>query len=150
MSENITIIVEGVEYSVLSIVGKVKDASWNYRESKYIKLEMSAAEVAEIFKDDISWSIVERGERSAVAVDEEGNIIYDEDGNIVMETTEAYRNEYDNSEYCVLGDIVVRSDGTCTVAMGKPTDAEKMQVQLANAITEEELAAAYNEGVNSL
>lgn len=147
---NITIVVEGVEYTPLYISGKTKDVNWNDRESKYIKLKMSAAEVVKVFKDGVNWSIVEKGERSVVAVDEEGNIVYDEAGNIVMETTEEYRNEYDNSEYCVLGDIVVRSDGTCTVAMGKPTDAEKMQVQLANAITEEELAAAYNEGVNSL
>lgn len=150
MNVNIAIIVEGVEYSVLSVVGRVKDSSWNDRDSKYIKLVMSAAEAAEVFKDGINWSIVERGERSVVAVDEDGDIVYDEAGNIVMETTEEYRNEYDNSEYCILGDIVVHPDGTCTVAMGKPTETEKMQEQLANTVTGEELAAAYNEGVNSL
>ena len=126
MNTNITILVEGVEYSVLSVIGKIKDGGWNDRESKYIKLEMGAAEAAEVFKDGISWSIVERGERSVVAVDEEGNIVYDEAGNITMKTTEEYRNEYDNSEYCVLGDIVIHPDGTCTVAMGKETAEEKL------------------------
>ena len=126
MNTNITIIVEGVEYAVLSVMGRIKDGSWNDRESKYIKLEMGAAEVAEIFKDGIGWSIVERGERSAVKVDDEGNIVYDEEGNIVLEKTEEYRNEYDNSEYCVLGDIVIHPDGTCTVAMGKETAEEKL------------------------
>lgn len=109
-----------------TISGKMVDHEWGNRESKYIKLEMGAAEVAEIFKDGISWSIVEKGEKSVVAVDEEGNIVYDDEGNIVMKTTEEYRNEYDNSEFCVLGDIVIHPDGTCTVAMGKETAEEKL------------------------
>lgn len=123
---DITIVVEGVEYNPLYISGKIKDGNWGDRESKYIMLEMSAAEVAEVFRDGVSWSIVESGEKSVVAVDGNGDIIYDEDGNIVMEVTEKYRNEYDNSEYCVLGDIVIHPDGTCTVAMGKETKEEKL------------------------
>jgi hypothetical protein len=83
-------------------------------------------------------------------LDEEGGLVFDEHGNIVMETMETSRQTYDNSEYCILGDIVIHPGGTCTVAMGKPTETEKMQEQLANTVTGEELAAAYNEGVNSL
>ena len=134
MNTNITIIVEGVEYAVLSVMGRIKDGSWNDRESKYIRLEIGAAEAAEIFKDGISWSIVERGERFAVKVDDEGNIVYDDAGNIVLEKTEEYRNEYDNSEYCVLGDIVIHPDGTCTVAMGKETAEEKLIMMMYGGV----------------
>ena len=49
MDVNFFIAIDGAEYPTLSITGRVKDASWNDRESKYVKLEMGAAEVAEIF-----------------------------------------------------------------------------------------------------
>jgi len=150
MNVNFFVAIGGVEYPTISVTGRVKDAGWNDRESKYIKLEMSAAKVAEVFKDGIVWAIVEYGSRAVVGINEDGTVQYDENGDLVMVETENYRNEYDNSEYCVLGDIAIHPDGTCTVAMGKPTEAELLQTQLANAVTEEELSAAYNEGVNSL
>lgn len=131
------------------VYGKTVDREWDNRESKRVKLKMEVAEVMGLFSDGLAWSIVEEGIVDVFVTDENGDTVYDENGNASTKE-ETFRNEYDNSEYCVLGDIVVHSDGTCTVAMGKPTETEKMQAQLANAITEEELAAAYNEGVNSL
>ena len=126
MDVNFFVAVNGVEYPVLSIIGKVKDTGWNDRESKYIKLKMSAAKVAEVFKDGIAWDIVEYGSKAVVDTNEDGTVKYDENGDLVMVETENYRNEYDNSEYCVLGDIVIHPDGTCTVAMGKETTEEML------------------------
>ena len=42
--------------------------------------------------------------------------------------------EYDNSDYCILGDITVHRDGTITVKMGKPT-AEELNQILMEAMT---------------
>ena len=40
------------------------------------------------------------------------------------ETYEMQQTEFDNSEFCIRGDLTVHTDGTCTVKMGKPTDLE--------------------------
>lgn len=124
------------------VTGRVANREWDNRESKHIKLEMGFADAKKLFKNGVAWSIVEKVFARGMSIDDEGDTTQGE--------LEEKQIEYDNSEYCVLGDIVVHSDGTCTVAMGKPTETEKMQAQLANVITEEELTAAYNEGVNSL
>jgi hypothetical protein len=126
MNVRFFVAIGGVEYPVLSVKGKIKDAGWNDRESKYIDLQMSAAEVSDIFKDGIDWSIVECGSKAVVDTNEDGTVKYDENGGLAMVETDNYRKEYDNSDFCVLGDIVIHPDGTCTVAMGKETAEEKL------------------------
>jgi len=126
METNITINVDGVDYSAISINGRISDSNWNHRESKYIKLKMEAMDAVNIFRDGISWSIIEKVEAERVLLDENGNIVYDENGGVVLEHIEDVRREYDNSDFCVLGDIVIHPDGTCTVAMGKETAEEKL------------------------
>ena len=84
------------------IQGYTKDRDWNDRESKAITLEMSYADAMALFVDDLDWAIVY----------EEG------------ETTEVY----DNSEYSVAGSVTDNRNGTVTVKMGKPTDAEILAV----------------------
>ena len=91
-----------------AISGKFKDADWDGRESKTIKLAMTPAEAAEIFVDDASWTIIED--------------IYDEDVNQVV------RHEYDNSDFCVAGDIINHRDGTISVKMGKLTSDEMLEI----------------------
>ena len=73
---------------------------------------MSHDEAANIFKNDTPWSIVE--EKTAQTFNQDGT-------NTAEETI---RNEYDNSEYCVSGDITDHRDGTITVKMGKYTEIE--------------------------
>lgn len=84
------------------IRGYIKDKDWNDRESKAITLEMSYEDAMELFVDDLDWSIVY----------EEG------------ETTEVY----DNSEFSVAGPVTDHRNGTVTVKMGKPTDAELLAI----------------------
>lgn len=107
------------------INGRVADRDWDNRASKYIKLKMGVAEAMELFKDGVEWAIVEAGTTLAASVDDEGNVVFDNEGELIYEETE-FRHEYDNREYCVLGDIVIHPDGTCTVAMGKETTEEKL------------------------
>lgn len=99
-----------------SIVGKMTDRDWDNRESKAITLEMTYAEVAQLFVDGLSWSIVQR---DTVPV-------YDESGNPTSETTEQVQ-EWDNSDYNVAGSITDNRNGTCTCKMGKKTQLETEQ-----------------------
>lgn len=94
------------------VSGRMVDRDWDGRESKLITLTMTHDEAVNIFKNDTPWSIVE--EITAEAFDQNGNSIGEE-------TTQ---NEYDNSEYCVAGDITDHRDGTITAKMGKYTEIE--------------------------
>lgn len=116
-----------------TVDGTFVDREWGNRESKTITLEMSHDEAASLFINDLIWSII-------MDVEQE-----QEDGSIVT-----VQEEYNNSDYSVAGSITDNRDGTISVKMGKPTELERLQVQLANAVTEEELNNAYVEGVNSL
>lgn len=87
----------GGEQFVATISGNTFDKAWDGRESKTITLEMTYAKAAELFVDGAEWSIK------------------DTDG-----------TEYDNSDYCIAGDITDHRDGTISVKMGKPTDLEDL------------------------
>ena len=102
-----------------TIKGRVFDHDWEGRESKAITLEGAFAAVNALFPDGAQWSIVSEDE--VPVVDEMGNPILNEKGEPTY-TTE--QTEFDNSEFCIRGDITVHVDGTCTVEMGKPTDLE--------------------------
>ena len=104
----------GQEYPA-TISGLMHDASWGSRSSKTINLDMSYNDAAELFTDGVSWSIISE---------------WDEDG-------ETVREEYDNSDYSVAGDIVAHRDGTVSVKMGKQTDLEESQALLGILLGEE-------------
>ena len=124
--------INGTIYPAI-IDGKITDFDWDNRESKTIHLEMSYADAINLFVNGLIWSII-------MDVEQE-----QEDGSIVT-----VQEEYNNSDYSVAGSITDNRDGTISVKMGKPTELERLQAQLANAVTEEELNNAYVEGVNSL
>ena len=115
---NTYIKVGDTRYPVL-IDGILQNRSWDSRESKSITLTMTYAEAAAIFKDGIAWSIVQEYEAP----------VMDESGNPTGEN-QTVTNEYDNSDFNVLGDVVVHRGGTCTVNMGKPTDMESLLNQI--------------------
>ena len=105
----------GQEYAA-GITGTDMDTRWNYRKSKTIRLEMPYETAAALFQDNVPWSIIERYETP----------VLDENGEDTGEvTTQDYA--YDNSEYCVAGDITDHRDGTVSVKMGKKTQLEKEQ-----------------------
>lgn len=107
------------------VTGKVYDREWDGRESKAITMEGEYATIAELFHDGMAWSIVETN--NVPVFDDEGNAVMNESGQqIFQEVTE----EYENSDFSVLGDITVHQNGTCTVKMGKETDTEMLLVLL--------------------
>ena len=87
----------GDELYPATVEGKV-NRNWDGRMTKAITLEMDWAKAHELFVDGVEWFIIQRNEI----------------------------NEYkwDNSEYCLAGDITDHRDGTITAVMGKLTDLE--------------------------
>lgn len=102
------------------INGNPKDRTWGDRDIKTITLTMTTTEVAALLPDNTPWSIVLRE-----TVDK-----LDNDGNPTGETEEVV-NEWDNSEYSLSGAITDHRDGTVSIKMGKPTEAEMLRAQLA-------------------
>ena len=99
-----------------TISGRVADKDWDNRASKSITLEMDYATAAATFVDGVKWSIVQE---TPIQVQNE-----DENGNVTVETTMEVE-EFDNSDYCLAGDITDHRDGRITVKMGKLTDLEE-------------------------
>ena len=113
--------VGGADY-LANINGKITDNTWNGRMSKAITLAATYAQAAGLFYDKVQWSIVETDD----------------------EEPQVEPVVYDNSDYSMLGDITVHTNGTVTVKMGKPTEQE----ELANTLIVAE--DALTEGVESI
>ena len=96
-----------------TISGRVSDSGWDNRESKSIKIEMDYETASDLFVDGLVWSIIQQEEVPT----------YDE--NDVQTGTEMQETEFDNSEYCLAGDLTDHRDGTITAKMGKLTDLEE-------------------------
>lgn len=106
--------------------GKMKDVEWDNRQSKTITLELSYDIVTSLFHDDVHWSIYRSWTEKQPKIDPEtGEVIIDpETGEPVMEDV-TKEEEFDNSDYSMLGDIIVHNDGKVSVKMGKTTDLEE-------------------------
>lgn len=111
--------VNNTEYPA-AISGANNDRTWDGRDTKTIRLTMSHDEAAALLPDNTPWSIIMR----------ETQDVLDEQGQPTGETKEVV-NEYDNSEYSLAGDITDHRDGTVSIKMGKPTEAETLRAQLA-------------------
>ena len=96
-----------------TISGKVADKDWDNRASKSITLEMDYATASALFVDGVTWTIIT--EQEVPTYDENGEQI----GSEVQET------EFDNSDYCIAGDITDHRDGRITVKMGALTEVEQ-------------------------
>lgn len=104
--------VNNTEYPA-AVNGVNNDRTWDGRDTKTITLTMTTTEVAALLPDNTPWSIVMRETVNKL----------DNDGNPTGETEEVV-NEWDNSEYSLSGAITDHRDGTVSIKMGKPTEAE--------------------------
>lgn len=104
--------VNNTEYPA-AVSGANNDRTWDGRDTKTIYLTMSHDAVAALLPDNTPWSIVQRDTVPK----------YDEQGQPTGETKEVV-NECDNSEYSLSGAITDHRDGTVSIKMGKPTEAE--------------------------
>ena len=96
-----------------TVSGRVSDTEWDKRESKSITLEMDYETAIGLFVDGLAWSIVQQNEVP----------VFDEEGN--QTGTEMQETEFDNSDYCLAGDITDHRDGRITVKMGSLTPLEE-------------------------
>ena len=119
-----------------TINGSLQDRAWDNRDSKTIKLEMTHAEAAATFVDGLAWSIVHQFEVPVYQKDENDEYVLDENGNPIQTGTEMQETEYDNSDYCVAGDITDHRDGTLSIKMGKPTQIEQLEEENAALLFE--------------
>ena len=125
--------VNGQEYPA-KFISKYQDLNWDKRETQTIYLTMSHDAAAALLPDNTPWSIVQRD-----MVD-----VLDEQGQPTGETKEVV-NEYDNSAYSLAGEITDHRDGTVSIKMGKPTEAESAVgavVALTGEVVTMERAAA--------
>lgn len=81
------------------ITGRLRDGDFDGRDSKSITMAADYATAAALFQDGAPWAIVVGGA--------------------------AGETVYDNTDFCVVGDITVHRDGTVTVKMGRLTALEK-------------------------
>lgn len=107
------------------IGGNMSDEDWDGRAIKYIHTKMSYNEAIALFYDEVKWSIVIDVEREIETINEETEEITKE---ILME-----QEVYDNSEYCIRGDIIVHKDKTVTIKMGSRTADEILAIILGEA-----------------
>ena len=96
------------------IYGTMRDTNWNNRESKSIKIEMNYNDAISLFVDNIKWSIIYQAS-SYIDPETEEEIIPEPE-------------EYDNSEYCLAGDITDHRNGYITVKMGKLTSDDMLKI----------------------
>lgn len=104
--------VAGQEYPATCIYN-YKDRNWDMRESVAVHLTMPYAQAAALLPSSTPWSNVFRE-----TVDK-----LDNDGNSTGQTEEAVTEE-DMSAYSLAGEITDYRDGTVSIKMGKPTEAE--------------------------
>ena len=103
-----------------SITGRLHDDEWNNRESKALTIEMSYEDAMNIFVNDVEWKIVQDNNALVDKVNEETGEIFQE--------WETVQESYDNSEYCIAGDVIDHRNGKITIKMGKPTAEELLNM----------------------
>lgn len=111
--------VAGQEYPA-TLIYNYKDRNWDMRETQTLYLTMTHDEGAALLPDNTTWSVVFRETKDKL----------DNDGSPTGQTEEVVTEE-DMSSYSLAGEITDYRDGTVSVKMGKPTEAETLRAQLA-------------------
>lgn len=104
--------VNGQEYPAKCIYN-YKDRNWDMRETQTVRLTMPYAQAAALLTSGVKWSNVFREQKD----------VLDENGELAGQTEEVVTEE-DMSAYSLAGEITDYRDGTVSVKMGKPTEAE--------------------------
>ena len=107
------------------INGRMSDTDWDNRASKAITLEMTHAQASALFVDGAAWSIITEQDVPVYETNENGEPVLDELGNPEVKEYETQETEFDNSDYCLAGDITDHRDGRITVKMGALTEVEQ-------------------------
>lgn len=104
--------VNGQEYPA-KFISKYQDLNWDMRETQTVHLTMPYAQAAALLTTGTPWFNVTRETRD----------VLDENGMLTGQTEEVVTEE-DMSAYSLAGEITDYRDGTVSIKMGKPTEAE--------------------------
>ncbi len=126
-----------INNSIYSIIDFQEQFNHNWkRDCIYITLESDYETLQNLFTDGINWELLKTYDENKLF----SNLIKDVE---------------DLSEYCKAGKITDNRDGTFTVEMGKETEIEILEKELATKptesnsyISEAEANEAYMKGVN--
>jgi hypothetical protein len=122
----LSILINTTEYPILSCDGVLKNNQWDRRDTKAVRLAMTHDQAVSLFVDGLAWSIKQVD--TYPVLDDKGQ---------PTDETKTETQTFDNSDYSVAGSITDNRDGTVTCMMGKPTEAETLRAEKADA----ELAA---------
>lgn len=104
--------VNGQEYPA-TCAYNYKDRNWDMRETQTVHLTMPYEQAVALLTTSTPWFNVTREQRD----------VLDENGMLTGQTEEVVTEE-DMSAYSLAGDITDHRDGTVSIKMGKPTEAE--------------------------
>lgn len=111
--------------AVAGVHGQMVDSGWDNRASKSIEITgLDYDDIKALFVNNVAWSIVSQTETFVPVLDKSGSFTYDENNETVV-TAMVTEEVFDNSEYCVVGDITDHNNGTFTIKMGKLTALEE-------------------------
>ncbi len=96
------------------VSGILGDIDWDRRDTKSIRAVMTYQQVVDNFKNNTPWYIHQTYEELER---------YDPERDEIITVPE---DVFDNSEYCLAGEITDHRDGTCTIKMGKLTELEQV------------------------
>lgn len=120
--------INGNEY-IANINGTLRDPSWDDRESKTIEFYeiLSASEVAEMFCEGCSWSIIYEYDVEEPILNNNGEpttTLVDGVNPTILTHTVTKREEYDNSDFSMAGPVTDYRNGIVSVKMAKLTELE--------------------------
>lgn len=105
MIENKIIINDIKEIPIKEIFFQVRDYKWDFRSSKTIYTLVNYSDIVDIFNEKIlTWKVVSKN------------------------TEDQQEIEEDNSDFSIVGDIIIQQDKTIAIKMGKPTAEEKLAI----------------------
>ena len=105
------VVVNGKDYPVKEITGRMSDSEWEGRETKTITMETTYTDIKKLFKDNTSWAI---------------KCHYEPDEKEKEEGKEPFDEVFDNSDFLMSGKIVDTRDGFMSITMGKLSEMESL------------------------
>lgn len=128
--------INNLDNTLISSFGKIKNPNFRDRDTKNFTIEGNYNTALEIIAAGTNWKIVDIIPYDGHSIIPEGSkILYDENDEIV-----AFEVEYDNSDYNILGDIIIHNNGTITMEYAKPNELDE-----ANAVLDELVLATLSE-----
>ena len=128
--------VGNLEYKLIASFGKIKNPNFGDRDTKNFTIEGTYETALNIINENASWKIIDIIPiNEPLQIPEGAELLYNEDNEVI-----GFKAEYDNSDYNILGDIIIHNNGTITMEYAKPNELDE-----ANAALDELVLATLSE-----